>query len=184
MSDRYAVYLYIDASKLQLGLVHVLRDFVALGERDGTPGRLGRMLERRLASAFKIVNQPGRDRADLALSKPTSLLEQGARGRSRSFSRDAAATCRPPVRHRTPGTLRLLWTFTRIGVFRPRNNTAERALRYAVTWRKTSHGTQTDHGTRAVERLVPIASHAACNTAASMPISPTRSPPINTGSRS
>ena len=38
----------------------------------------------------------------------------------------------------------------------PTNNTAERALRHAVIWRKLSHGTQTDHGNRLVERLLSI----------------------------
>jgi transposase len=36
------------------------------------------------------------------------------------------------------------------------NNTAERALRHGVLWRKTSYGTQTDDGNRAVERLLTI----------------------------
>ncbi|MCA1681419.1 MAG: transposase, partial [Actinobacteria bacterium] len=41
VSDRYAVYLFIDDSRRQLCLAHVLRDFIALGERAGAPGRLG-----------------------------------------------------------------------------------------------------------------------------------------------
>ncbi|MGH2840352.1 MAG: IS66 family transposase, partial [Solirubrobacteraceae bacterium] len=32
----------------------------------------------------------------------------------------------------------------------------ERALRHAVPWRKTSYGTQTDHGDRLVERLLTL----------------------------
>ncbi len=49
-----------------------------------------------------------------------------------------------------------LWTFTRIAGVPATNNTAERALRHAVMWRRTSYGTQTDHGNRAVERLLTI----------------------------
>ncbi|MGO9973612.1 MAG: IS66 family transposase [Solirubrobacteraceae bacterium] len=67
VSDRYAVYLYIDASKRQLCLAHVLRDFVALSERAGAPGRLGRKLQRCLAEAFKILNAPGRDTSPRSL---------------------------------------------------------------------------------------------------------------------
>jgi transposase len=65
VSDRYSVYLYIDASKRQLCLAHVLRDFVALGERAGAAGRLGRKLQRCLNDTFKILKTPGRDIADV-----------------------------------------------------------------------------------------------------------------------
>src|SRR5450755_2007675 len=65
VSDRYAVYLYIDAAKRQLCLAHVRRDFIALGERAGAPGRLGRKLQKCLDDTFKILKMPGRDLADL-----------------------------------------------------------------------------------------------------------------------
>jgi len=156
VSDRYAVYLYIDASQRQLCLAHVQRDFVALGERTGAPGRLGRALQRCLAGAFKILNKPGRDpadltalQADLAASRDRlkTLLERGARGRD------------PQTFRFCSGLLErydALWTFTRIAGVPATNNTAERSLRHAVMWRRTSYGTQTDHGNRAVERLLTI----------------------------
>ena len=156
VSDRYSVYLYIDDTRRQLCLAHVLRDFVALAERDGAPGRLGRKLHKCLAGAFKILNQDGRDRddlpalqADLATSRQQlrELLEQGARGRD------------PHTARFCTGLLErydALWTFTRVVGVPATNNTAERALRHGVLWRKTSYGTQTDHGNRAVERLLTI----------------------------
>jgi transposase len=49
-----------------------------------------------------------------------------------------------------------LWTFTRIAGVPATNNTAERALRHGVLWRETSYRTQTDDGSRAVERLLTI----------------------------
>ena len=156
VSDRYSVYLYIDASKRQLCLAHVLRDFVALSERDGAPGRLGRKLQKCLDQTFKILKAPGRDLADLdALATDLApqrqrlreLLEQGARGRD------------PQTARFCTGLLErydALWTFTRIADVPATNNTAERALRHSVLWRKTSYGTQTDDGNRAVERLLTI----------------------------
>lgn len=36
----------------------------------------------------------------------------------------------------------------------PTNNRAERALRFAVLWRKRSNGTQSEKGNRWVERLL------------------------------
>jgi len=74
------------------------------------------------------------------------LLAQGARGRPQdqpllqrpAGPRDRAVDVHPPSRH--PG----------------HNNAAERALRQAVQWRKTSYGTQTDHGDRLVECLLTL----------------------------
>jgi len=156
VSDRYAVYPYIDDTKRQLCLAHVLRDFIALGERAGAPGRLGRKLRKCLAGAFKIVNEPDRDpgdltvlQADLAPSRQTlqSLLQHGTRGRDPQTARFCAGLLE---------RYDALWTFTRIEGVPATNNTAERALRHAVMWRRTSYGTQTDHGDRAVERLLTI----------------------------
>lgn len=156
VSDRYSVYLYIDASKRQLCLAHVLRDFVALGERAGAPGRLGRKLQKCLADTFKILKTPGRDLADVnALAADLAphrqrlreLLEQGSRGRDPQTARFCAGLLE---------RYDALWTFTRIAGVPATNNTAERALRHGVLWRKTSYGTQTDDGNRAVERLLTI----------------------------
>ncbi len=50
-----------------------------------------------------------------------------------------------------------LWTFAYIDGVEPTNNAAERALRPAVLWRKGSFGTQSDDGSRFVERLLNVA---------------------------
>jgi transposase len=49
-----------------------------------------------------------------------------------------------------------LWAFTEHADVEATNNRAERALRHAVLWRKTSGGTQTDEGERFVERILSI----------------------------
>lgn len=156
VSDRYAVYLFIDDGKRQLCLAHVLRDFIALGERGGAPGRLGRKLTRQLAAVFAALNAPGRDRGDLAaLTADTQpardqigeLLAQGARCRDPKTRRFAIGL----LAHQSA-----LWTFTRVPDVPATNNASERALRHAVMWRRTSYGTQTDHGDRLVERLLTL----------------------------
>ena len=38
----------------------------------------------------------------------------------------------------------------------PTNNRSERALRFAVLWRKRSNGTQSDKGNRWVERILTL----------------------------
>ncbi|MCP9492011.1 MAG: IS66 family transposase [Solirubrobacteraceae bacterium MAG38_C4-C5] len=156
VSDRYAVYRYIPDDQRQLCLAHLLRDFTALGERAGAPGKLGRKLARAVSEVFAVLNQPDRDprdlpalRADLADTRQTlhDLLTSGARcrdARTRRFCQ-GLLDCQDA-----------LWTFTRLPDIPATNNTAERALRHAVLWRKTSYGTQTDHGNRLVERLLSV----------------------------
>jgi transposase len=50
-----------------------------------------------------------------------------------------------------------LWTFLRVQGIEPTNNKAERALRHAVLWRKTSGGTASEWGSRFVERVLSVA---------------------------
>lgn len=73
---------------------------------------------------------------------------------------DDAAVC-PCVR--TQGKTRALiddwdalWTFVRIEGVAPTNNEAERDLRHAVILRKLTYGTQSDRGSRFVERILSV----------------------------
>ena len=52
--------------------------------------------------------------------------------------------------------LESLWVFLEEKGVEPTNNRSERALRFAVLWRKRSHGTQSDKGNRWVERILSI----------------------------
>ena len=49
-----------------------------------------------------------------------------------------------------------LWTFTQVSGIEPTNNDAERALRPAVIYRKLSFGTQSERGSRYLERILTI----------------------------
>jgi transposase len=156
VSDRYAVYLYIDDSQRQLCLAHLLRDFIALGERTGAPGRLGRELTDCLADVFSVLKQPGRDLEDLAaltadIACHRTRLHDLLTGGTRKRDPKTVRFCRGLLAHEAA-----LWTFTHTAGVPATNNTAERALRHAVMWRKTSYGTQTAHGNRLVERLLSI----------------------------
>ena len=50
-----------------------------------------------------------------------------------------------------------LWTFAAVGGVPPHNNATERALRHGVIWRKTSYGTDSEAGSRFVERVLTVA---------------------------
>jgi hypothetical protein len=49
-----------------------------------------------------------------------------------------------------------LWTFVQVEGVEPTNNTAERSIRPGVQWRKGSFGTQSEAGSRYVERIMTV----------------------------
>ena len=49
-----------------------------------------------------------------------------------------------------------LWTFVRVEGVEPTNNVAERAIRPAVLYRKGCFGTQSEAGSRFVERILTV----------------------------
>ena len=156
VTDRYAVYLFVDDTNRQLCLAHLARDLIALSERDGAPGRLGRALGRELGRVFTALHAPDRDpenlealRHDVAPQRQAihDLLAKGTRCRDPKTRR----FCEGLLAHETA-----LWTFTSTPGVPATNNASERALRHAVHWRRTSYGTQTATGDRIVERLLTL----------------------------
>jgi transposase len=62
-----------------------------------------------------------------------------------------AGTCRDILKRREA-----LWTFVQVEGVEPTNNTAERAIRPGVLWRKGSFGTQSAEGSRFVESIMTV----------------------------
>ena len=60
-------------------------------------------------------------------------------------------TCREILKRREA-----LWTFVQVEGVEPTNNTAERAIRPGVQWRKGSFGTQSAEGSRFVESMMTV----------------------------
>ena len=96
--------------------------------RDGTLKR----------STFEAYARPLRDRIN-------DLLRQGIHCRSRKV----ASMCRTILEGQHS-----MWTFVRHEGVEPTNNLAERTLRHAVVWRKSSQGTDSENGSRFVERML------------------------------
>lgn len=76
-----------------------------------------------------------------------SLLEEGAA----CACRWTATVCR-----RLLAIEPSLWTFAAAEGVPPHNNAAERALRHGVIWRKTSHGTDSEAGSRFVAGVLTV----------------------------
>jgi transposase len=156
ISDRYAGYHFLDVLQQQLCWAHVIRQLTEISERGGAPGRLGRALvqaAREVIACHRAYLQDGRDLAWLATelaplrARIRSLLERGARSRDRKTANFCAGLIEE---------YEALWTFCEVEAIDPTNNAAERALRHAVIMRKTQLGTQSERGSRWVERICSV----------------------------
>src|SRR6266545_2562527 len=160
-SDRYSAYRYLPLEQRQLCWAHLLREFRKLAAYNQHQRPFG---ERLLGIATRIFAVWYRFRAT-AIDRPTLLLEVAPLQQELRLALEAGLK---PPHAVVAGTLcgnlldswSALWTFTRVDGVEPTNNAAERALRPAVLWRKGSFGTQSDTGSRFVERIMTVA--ASC----------------------
>ena len=97
---------------------------------------------------------------DGTIQRPTFLQTVAwLRPMVRSTLQSGAACACPKTATTCAELLRLwdcLWTFTRVDGVEPTNNAAERALRHAVIGRRTSGGTDSEAGSRFVERMLSV----------------------------
>ena len=156
-TDRYGAYAHLDPGRRQGCWAHLRRDFQAMIDRADAGSAVGREL---------LVH------ADVLLAEWRRVRE-GAIPRA-AFTSDTLAWLRPEVAAllaagaasaaaRTAGVCRSLrgieaglYSFATVEGVEPTNNAAERALRHAVCWRKTSGGTDGASGSRFVERVLTV----------------------------
>ncbi|NOJ93273.1 transposase [Corallococcus coralloides] len=154
ISDRWCAYNWVHALKRQVCWAHLVREYEGFVERGGEAKRLG---ERLLAEVFVLFEWWHLAR-DGFLNRAT--FQRKMRPLMREVERllaEAAQVCPKPVAGTSREILKLkdaLWTFVYTEGVEPTNNLAERDLRHAVIWRKTSFGTQSEDGSRFVERIL------------------------------
>jgi transposase len=161
VSDRYAGYHFLDVLQQQLCWCHVIRQLVEVSQRPGASGRRGEQLvtlAREVIAAHRSYLQDGHDAdwlsAELAplRAQIRGLLEQCAAGKHAQTARFAAGLLEE---------YEALWTFCDVASLLdidPSNNAAERAVRHAVLMRKIQGGTQSDRGSRWIERIQSVRS--------------------------
>lgn len=156
ISDRFPAYEWIGLKSRQVCWAHLRRDFQAMIDRDGDGAEPGRQLlwqSDKLFESWHKVRDGTIRRSTfvqyMAWLRPMvrSSLERG----SRCACAKTAATCGELLR-----LWECLWTFTRVAGVEPTNNAAERALRHAVIWRRISGGTDSETGSRYVERMLSV----------------------------
>jgi transposase len=155
-TDRYKGYLWLPLRQRQVCWAHLIRDFQAMVDRASAGSPIGEEL---LCCAEDLFTWWYRVR-DGTLSRSTfrryvASLRQWVRCQ---LEAGIACACA-----KTAGTCRellavepALWTFVRVEGVEPTNNAAERALRHAVQWRKTSHGTESQAGSHFVGNILSV----------------------------
>lgn len=137
-------------------LAHLKRDFQAISEREDEAKEIGESLLAQTKEVFRLWHEV-KD-GTLSWRKFQKLMAPVAQRVTELL--DAGSDCRSS---KTRGTCRqirtleaALWTFVRVEGVEPTNNEAERALRRAVLWRRKSFGTQSEAGSRFVERMLTV----------------------------
>lgn len=145
VSDNYAVYRNW-VNHRQVCLAHLIRKASGLSERtDDSCRRFGEQLREALQQLCAFAHAPpGKKKWTDFYTRLMLLLWffEGAED-------DAGRLAREILRE-----IDTLWVFLDEAGVDPTNNRAERALRFAVLWRKRSNGTQSEKGNRWVERLL------------------------------
>lgn len=159
ISDRYAGYHFLDVLQQQLCWCHVIRQFVEVSQRSGPPGRRGVQLvklSKKVLAVHRAFLSEDHDAAWLESqlaplrARIKGLLEQCARGRHIRTANFAAGLL---------SEYDALWTFCDVAEnlqIDATNNAAERAVRHAVLTRRVQGGTQSNNGSRWVERIQSV----------------------------
>ena len=154
ISDRFPGYEWIKLKSRQVCWAHLRRDFQAMIDRDGDGAEVGRQLlwqSNKLFESWHKVRDGTIQRSTflqtVAWLRPMVRLSL-ERGSGCACAK-TAATCGELLR-----LWDCLWAFTRVAGVEPTNNAAERALRHAVIWRRISGGTDSEAGSRFVERML------------------------------
>jgi len=154
-TDRWSPYR-VHAGLRQFCWAHLVRRFRGFSEMKGEAGRIGS----RLLDATKLMFQWWHKIRDGTMTSKTFRrrmtklrIEIGdllVEGEICGVS-PVAGVCK-----RLLAEEEHLWTFVDHEGIEPTNNNAERAVRQGVLWRKVSFGTQSEEGSRFVERIMTV----------------------------
>ena len=165
-SDRCPAYTWVDVQRRQICWAHLKRDFIQLSERSGVSAEIGKSLleqEKNLFNLWHEFRNASITRLQLIQAvKPTqaevlSILQEAAdiqiEDKEKTPLAKTVRTCRNLLLLEAA-----LWLFIREEGVEPTNNTAERAIRPAVIWRRTSFGSDSTAGSDFVSRLLTVVS--------------------------
>ncbi len=156
VTDRWSAYNWYPVRWRQFCWAPLLRDIEAMIARGGCAQELGEALRSHARQMFHwwhrvrdgtLKRSSFRSYMSPVRREVAWLLEAG----SRCEEPKTAGVCKAILKQR-----QALWTFVHLEGVDPTNNTAERAIRPGVLWRKGSFGTQSAQGSRFVEAMMTV----------------------------
>jgi transposase len=152
--DRLKSYWWI--GRLQWCWAHLRRDFQAMIDRANQGQATGAALLQQSNTLFHWWHQVkqgtlSRRRFRKAIQPVRQSVRRLLRRGQKCGCRKTAGTCKELLAHEE-----WLWTFVDVVGVEPTNNVGERAERHGVLWRKTSGGTDSEPGSRFVERVLTV----------------------------
>lgn len=155
-SDRFSAYNWLPVKRRQICWAHLLRDFQKITERGEQSALIGGtlgLLAEKILILWARVRDGTLTRTDFAtrLQAFQHAVHYWLNEGTNCSHPKTAKTCRRILKIEPA-----LWTFVSRPGVEPTNNSAERALRKAVIWRKISYGTQSKAGSRFVERILSV----------------------------
>ena len=152
-SDRYSAYNWLASQQRQLCWSHLKRDFQAFEDRKGESVVIGKLLSAQVKKFFGLWHQV----REGTLSRPDfQQAMQPIRHEVHNLLQIGTLLKAPKTRNTCRNILNVetaLWTFVDREGVEPTNNAAQRALRRPVIWRRRSFGSQSEAGSRFVERM-------------------------------
>jgi transposase len=155
-SDRFSAYAWIAARWRQICWAHLRRDFQAMIDRGGDGKPIGERLLKQSDRLFHDWHRVrgetlDRERFGQRMVRLRREVRRALEDGSKCGCARTSATCFEILKVEEG-----LWTFARVEGIEPTNNAAERALRFAVIWRRISGGTDSEGGSRFVERTLSV----------------------------
>ena len=163
-SDRHGAYNWVDLERRQLCWAHLRREFIKISERPGVSQELGAALVKQQEQLFELwhrVRDGTLTRSDFGVlvAKIRSAIQATLQeadaysitAREKTPLAKTVRTCRQLLKVEPA-----MWLFVTTEGVEPTNNAAERAIRPAVIWRRTSFGTQTQAGSAFVARMLTV----------------------------
>ncbi len=157
-SDRYAAYNFIPTPNRQSCWAHLIRDFKRFANSEyADVAAIGVKLLENSEKLFDLRNQLktakiSREKFLAEMSKVKINVEKFLeRGSKMLIRKQFSNSCTNIYNLRST-----LWLFVEKPGIEPTNNLAERQLRPYVIWRKLSFGTQSERGSRFIERIMSV----------------------------
>ncbi|MCC5626976.1 IS66 family transposase [Nostoc sphaeroides CHAB 2801] len=163
-SDRHGAYNWVELERRQLCWAHLRREFIKISERPGVSAQLGTALVKQQEKLFELWHRVrdgtlshcdfGELVLEIRSSIKATLLEADNYSigtREKTPLAKTVRTCRQLLKVEPA-----MWLFVTTQGVEPTNNAAERAIRPAVIWRRTSFGSQTQTGSNFVARMLTV----------------------------